>query len=187
MFLCVFNRTLNTLRTPQSLKVSLPHVSYEDERPLQGEHFGETVVTCGLVVEQRKYHQITCEPMKFLAMAEMTGQDKNDLRLVTGFPVRGAAGAAVVVRLARSQTESQMPLRFLRLMSSKRSHTTEGEALRRHAGLIPRPAFRRHSGRLEDLRREVTKAVTKLNGARSTPELAFEPVRLLVLTDLHFH
>jgi len=28
-------------------------------------HVGETVVTCGLVVEQRTHHQITGEPMKF--------------------------------------------------------------------------------------------------------------------------
>src|ERR1035437_57756 len=43
----------------------------------------------------------------------------------------------VAVRLARSQTWSQMPLRFLRLKSSKRSYTAVGEALRRHAGSIP--------------------------------------------------
>ena len=43
----------------------------------------------------------------------------------------------VAVRLARLQTWSQMPLRFLRLKSSKRSYTIVGEALRRHAGSIP--------------------------------------------------
>ena len=41
----------------------------------------------------------------------------------------------------------------------------------RNAGLIPRPWFRRGSGQLEDLRCKVTKAVTKRNGGRSTPEL----------------
>src|ERR1017187_3969104 len=71
-------------------------------------------------------------------------------------------------RLARSQTWSQMPVRFLRLKSSRRSYTAVGEELRRHAGSIPRPEFRRHSGRLEDLRREVTKAdrkSTRLNSS----------------------
>jgi DNA polymerase III alpha subunit len=29
-----------------------------------GDHIGETVVTCGLVVEQRTHHQITGEPMR---------------------------------------------------------------------------------------------------------------------------
>lgn len=32
-----------------------------------GEFVGETVTTCGLVVEQRTHHQVTGEPMKFLA------------------------------------------------------------------------------------------------------------------------
>jgi DNA polymerase III alpha subunit len=38
-----------------------------------GEHVGEIVVTCGLVVEQRTHHQITGEPMKFLTLADWTG------------------------------------------------------------------------------------------------------------------
>ena len=44
-----------------------------------GEHVGETVVTCGLVVEQRTHHQITGEPMKFLTLADRTGLVETEL------------------------------------------------------------------------------------------------------------
>jgi DNA-directed DNA polymerase III PolC len=44
-----------------------------------GEHIGETVVTCGLVVEQRTLHQITGEPMKFLTLADWTGMVETEL------------------------------------------------------------------------------------------------------------
>jgi len=44
-----------------------------------GEHVGETVVTCGLVVEQRTHHQITGEPMKFLTLADWTGMVETEL------------------------------------------------------------------------------------------------------------
>jgi hypothetical protein len=37
-----------------------------------GEHAGETVVTCRLVVEQRAHHQIAGEPIKFLTPADRT-------------------------------------------------------------------------------------------------------------------
>jgi len=43
------------------------------------EHIGETVVTCGLVVEQRTHHQITGEPMKFLTLADWTGMVETEL------------------------------------------------------------------------------------------------------------
>src|SRR5690242_5389472 len=39
----------------------------------------ETVVTCGLVVEQRTHHQITGEPMKFLSLADWTGIVETEL------------------------------------------------------------------------------------------------------------
>jgi DNA-directed DNA polymerase III PolC len=42
-------------------------------------HIGETVVTCGLVVEQRTHHQITGEPMKFLTLADWTGMVETEL------------------------------------------------------------------------------------------------------------
>jgi hypothetical protein len=44
-----------------------------------GEHVGETVVTCGLVVEQRAPHQITGEPMKFLTLADWTALVETEL------------------------------------------------------------------------------------------------------------
>jgi DNA polymerase III alpha subunit len=44
-----------------------------------GDHIGETVVTCGLVVEQRIHHQITGEPMKFLTLADWTGMVETEL------------------------------------------------------------------------------------------------------------
>ena len=44
-----------------------------------GEFVGETVTTCGLVVEQRTHHQITGEPMKFLSLADRTGIVETEL------------------------------------------------------------------------------------------------------------
>ena len=44
-----------------------------------GEHIGEEVVTCGLVVEQRTHHQITGEPMKFLSLADWSGMVETEL------------------------------------------------------------------------------------------------------------
>jgi DNA polymerase III alpha subunit len=44
-----------------------------------GEFVGQTVTTCGLVVEQRTHHQITGEPMKFLTLADWTGMVETDL------------------------------------------------------------------------------------------------------------
>jgi DNA-directed DNA polymerase III PolC len=43
------------------------------------EHLGETIVACGLVVEQRTHHQITGEPMKFLTLADWTGIVETEL------------------------------------------------------------------------------------------------------------
>jgi DNA polymerase III alpha subunit len=43
------------------------------------DHIGETVVTCGLVVEQRTHHQITGEAMKFLKLADWTGMVETEL------------------------------------------------------------------------------------------------------------
>jgi len=43
------------------------------------EHVGETVVTCGFVVQQRTDHQITGETMKFLTLADWTGMVETEL------------------------------------------------------------------------------------------------------------
>ena len=48
-----------------------------------GEHVGEMVVTCGLVVEQRTHHQITGEAMKFLTLADWTGMVETELFAAT--------------------------------------------------------------------------------------------------------
>jgi len=44
-----------------------------------GEFIGETVTTCGLVVEQRVHHQTTGEAMKFLSLADWTGIVETEL------------------------------------------------------------------------------------------------------------
>ena len=44
-----------------------------------GDHIGKQVVTCGLVIEQRLFHQITGEPMKFLTLADWTGVIETEL------------------------------------------------------------------------------------------------------------
>lgn len=43
------------------------------------QHPGATVVACGLVIEQRTYHQVTGEPMKFLTLADWTGMVETEL------------------------------------------------------------------------------------------------------------
>jgi len=43
------------------------------------EFVGQTVTTCGLVVEQRTHHEITGEPMKFLTLADWTGMVETEL------------------------------------------------------------------------------------------------------------
>ena len=58
-----------------------PEVAWETYCPVNrlGEYIGETIMTCGLVVEQRTHHQITGEPMKFLSLADRTGIVETEL------------------------------------------------------------------------------------------------------------
>ncbi|MGV3772218.1 MAG: fused DNA polymerase IV/DNA polymerase III subunit alpha, partial [Verrucomicrobiales bacterium] len=44
-----------------------------------GEFIGQTVTTCGLIVEQRIHHQVTGEPMKFLSLADWSGIIETEL------------------------------------------------------------------------------------------------------------
>ena len=44
-----------------------------------GDHVGEQIVTCGLVIEQRLFHQVTGEPMKFITIADWTGIVETEL------------------------------------------------------------------------------------------------------------
>jgi DNA polymerase III alpha subunit len=48
-----------------------------------GEHVGEEVVTCGLVIEDRVHHQVTGEPMKFLTLCDWTGMVETELFAAT--------------------------------------------------------------------------------------------------------
>lgn len=58
-----------------------PDVAWDSYCPVNrlSEFVGETVTTCGLVVEQRTHHQITGEPMKFLSLADWTGIVETEL------------------------------------------------------------------------------------------------------------
>ena len=48
-----------------------------------GDFMGQTITTCGLIVEQRTHHQITGEPMKFLSLADWTGIVETELFAAT--------------------------------------------------------------------------------------------------------
>ena len=58
-----------------------PGTAWETYCPVErlGEHIGEQIVTCGLVIEQRLFHQVTGEPMKFLTIADWTGIIETEL------------------------------------------------------------------------------------------------------------
>ena len=58
-----------------------PDIAWETYCPINrlGDHIGEQIVTCGLVIEQRLFHQVTGEPMKFLTIADWTGVVETEL------------------------------------------------------------------------------------------------------------
>src|SRR5260221_8425681 len=58
-----------------------PDVAWDTYCPVDRlrEFAGQTVATCGLVVEQRTHHQVTGEPMKFLTLADWTGMVETEL------------------------------------------------------------------------------------------------------------
>jgi error-prone DNA polymerase len=58
-----------------------PDIAWNTYCPVNelAQHIGETIVTCGLIVEQRTHHQITGEPMKFLTLADWTGMVETEL------------------------------------------------------------------------------------------------------------
>lgn len=62
-----------------------PEVAWETYCPVNrlGEFTGQTVTTCGLIVEQRVHHQITGEPMKFLTLCDWTGMVETELFAAT--------------------------------------------------------------------------------------------------------
>jgi DNA polymerase-3 subunit alpha len=58
-----------------------PDIAWETYCPISrlGDHIGEQIITCGLVIEQRLFHQITGEPMKFITIADRTGMAETEL------------------------------------------------------------------------------------------------------------
>jgi DNA polymerase-3 subunit alpha len=58
-----------------------PDIAWDTYCPINhlGEHIGEQIVTCGLVIEQRLFHQVTGEPMKFITIADWTGVVETEL------------------------------------------------------------------------------------------------------------
>ncbi|MDB6109880.1 MAG: polymerase, partial [Pedosphaera sp.] len=57
------------------------HIAWDTYCPVDrlGEHIGEEVVLCGLVIEQRIHNQVTGELMKFLTLADWTGMVETEL------------------------------------------------------------------------------------------------------------
>jgi len=58
-----------------------PNIAWDTYCPIHrlGEHIGRRIVTCGLVIEQRLFHQVTGEPMKFITIADWTGVIETEL------------------------------------------------------------------------------------------------------------
>jgi len=58
-----------------------PDIAWETYCPINrlGNHIGEQIVTCGLVIEQRLFHQVTGEPMKFITISDWTGMAETEL------------------------------------------------------------------------------------------------------------
>jgi len=58
-----------------------PDIAWDTYCPINrlGNHVGEQIVTCGLVIEQRLFHQVTGEPMKFITIADWTGMVETEL------------------------------------------------------------------------------------------------------------
>jgi DNA-directed DNA polymerase III PolC len=58
-----------------------PDIAWETYCPVNrlGQYIGQQIVTCGLVIEQRLFHQVTGEPMKFITIADWTGIIETEL------------------------------------------------------------------------------------------------------------
>jgi error-prone DNA polymerase len=58
-----------------------PDIAWDTYCPVNrlANHIGQRVVACGLVIEQRLFHQVTGEPMKFLTLADRTGVVETEL------------------------------------------------------------------------------------------------------------
>ncbi len=94
-----------------------------------GEHVGQEVVTCGLVVEQRTHHQVTGEPMKFLTLADWTGMVESELFAAT-YRSHGLATVRYPVLEVTAKVEpfengNGFTLRVLRAGKPRTTGTTE--------------------------------------------------------------
>jgi hypothetical protein len=87
------------------------------ESAFLSEYDGETLVSYGLVVEQRTHHRITGRPMKFLALAGWTGIVETELFAQTykKFPINWSKGAHW------SRADGVMPQMMCRLASEQGS------------------------------------------------------------------
>jgi DNA-directed DNA polymerase III PolC len=58
-----------------------PDIAWNTYCPISklGEYIGKQIVTCGLVIEQRMFHQATGEPMKFLTICDYSGIVETEL------------------------------------------------------------------------------------------------------------
>jgi DNA polymerase III alpha subunit len=58
-----------------------PDIAWDTYCPVAdlGKHVGETVVCCGLIVEDRVHEQVDGDPMKFLTIADWTGMVETEL------------------------------------------------------------------------------------------------------------
>lgn len=58
-----------------------PDIAWESYCPINqlAKHSGETIVTCGLIIEDRVFEQATGETMKFLTIADWTGMIETEL------------------------------------------------------------------------------------------------------------
>ena len=58
-----------------------PDIAWDTYCPINrlGDHVGGQIVTCGLAIEQRLFHQATGEPMKFITIADRTGIVETEL------------------------------------------------------------------------------------------------------------
>jgi DNA-directed DNA polymerase III PolC len=58
-----------------------PDIAWNTYCPINrlGDHLDEQIVTCGLVIEQRLFHQATGEPMKFITITDWTGSIETEL------------------------------------------------------------------------------------------------------------
>jgi len=95
-----------------------------------GEFVGETVTTCGLVVEQRTHHQITGEPMKFLSLADWTGIVETELFAQTyksyGLATVRYPVLEVEARVEHFDNGRGFSLRVLRAGKPRRSREARG-------------------------------------------------------------